>query len=277
MKHPSSILALVLCAAIFGCGSLGNGSSSPSGATMQAGQWEFVATPSSGAPPVYIENNLIVAPNQVSSDGFNTQLFKFGGPVGGGQFSFCNGWSLLGFVANSALGASTPNGNGASITASGALGPEASFSATIASSGQSVSSGSYTDNGSFCGLESAKTSGTFTGYTVVPLNGTFSGTLTGSGQPRQITIQIVQDSHFGITASGTSVQAGVTTALSIAPTGTGVESNVIGATFNVGGTAINVNGTSMFGVVGHFNPTGTQIAVSETDFGVWETGTLTKQ
>jgi hypothetical protein len=276
MKRHSNILTLVLCVALFGCGSgsYSNGGGSPSSPTMQAGQWEFVVTPSSGAPPAYIETNLTLATNQVSSDPLNTVLFKFGGTVGG-QFSFCNNWALSAVVANGVFGG---NGGG-SLYSPGQGGPEAIFSGgTIASNGQSVSGGSYTDNGSFCDLESAKTSGTLTGYTVAPLNGTFSGTLTGSTQPQQVTLQITQDSHFGITASGTSVLPGVTTNLAISPGGTGLN-NVIGATVQAVGTATNVNGSSAFIVIGHFNPTGTQITVSEeqTSGFVEGTGTLTKQ
>jgi hypothetical protein len=79
-------------------------------------------------------------------------------------------------------------------------------------------------------------------YKVAPLNGTFSGTLTGTGQG-QITFQVTQDSNFGITASGTSVQAGVTTNLSISPSdgsttnNSSPTSNVIGATLQASGAA----------------------------------------
>jgi hypothetical protein len=114
MKRHPNILTLALCVALFGCGSgsySNSGGNSPSYATMQAGQWEFVATPSSGAPPVYIETNLTLAPGQVSSDPLNTLLFKFGGIVGG-QFSFCNNFALNALVANGVLGGSAPGGGG---------------------------------------------------------------------------------------------------------------------------------------------------------------------
>jgi hypothetical protein len=225
---------------LMGCGGVGSSSTTPStpqGPTMQAGQWEFVATPSSGAPPVYIETNLALAPNQVTSGVFSTLLFKFGGV--GGQFSICDNYSINGIVANGILGGSLPDGVSGATLLVGSSGVEANFSATIASNGQSVSSGSYTDTNGFCLWEPVNTSGTFTGYAVAPLNGTFSGTLSGSGQPQQVTLQITQDSNLGITASGTSVQTGVTTTLAISPAASGSYSNVIGATVQASGTSNN--------------------------------------
>jgi len=139
----------------------------------------------------------------------------------------------------------------------GSSGVEANFSATIASNAQSVSGGTYTDNGTFCGFEPARTTGTFTGYVVTPLNGTFAGTLTGGSKgPDQITIQVTQDSNFGITATGSSLQTGLTTSLSISPAGSSTDntdgySNVIGATVQASGTSSNVNGNSTFQVFGH--------------------------
>jgi hypothetical protein len=112
---------------------------------------------------------------------------------------------------------------------------------------------------------------------VTPLNGTFSGTLSGTSSD-QITLQITQDSNFGITATGTSVRAGVTTNLSISPAaGPSSTSNIIGATVQGSGTTSNVNGNSTFGVFGHFNPAGTQIQIVGNFQWGTETGTLTKQ
>jgi hypothetical protein len=258
-----------------GCGGgYGTTTQPPTGATMQAGQWEFVATPSTGAKPVYVEADLTLSPGQVTSAHLQTSLFQFGGPIGGGVFSDCVGYDLYASVANGILGGmSTPNVGVLEAQPSPA---EANFSATIASNGQSVSGGSYTDYASFCGFESAKTSGTFTGYIVTPLNGTFSGTLSGTSSD-QITIQITQDSNFGITATGTSVRAGVTTNLSISPAVSSANSNIIGATVQGNGTASNVNGNTTFQVFGHLNPAGTQIQiVGNFNWGT-ETGTLTKQ
>ena len=256
-----------------GCGGAGTSNPPPpTGPTMQAGQWEFVATPTSGAKPVYLEADLVLSPGQVTSAHLQTNLFQFGGPIGG-VFSNCLGYDASASVANGILGGmSTPQVG--VLEASGSL--EANFSATIDSNGQSVSGGSYTDYATFCGFESAKTSGTFTGYIVAPLNGTFSGTLSGTSSD-QITIQITQDSNLGITATGTSVRAGVTTNLSISPAGSSSNSNIIGATVQGNGTTSNVNGNSTFGVFGHFNPKGTQIQIVGNFQWGTETGTLTKQ
>jgi hypothetical protein len=50
-----------------------------SSATMQTGQWEFVATPSNGGKPVYFEVNLAGSNAAINSTVFNTALFQFGG------------------------------------------------------------------------------------------------------------------------------------------------------------------------------------------------------
>jgi hypothetical protein len=279
MKYHSSTVVLVLCAALIGCGSTGGGTApSSQGATMQAGQWEFVATPSSGAPPVYIESNLTPSPDQVTSGVLNTVLFEFGGTGLGGVGTTCGNWSLDSTVANGVLGGPIPAGSSGGEIFPGSSGViEASFSATIASNGQSISGGSYTDNGSFCGFESAKTSGTFSGSVIAPLNGTFTGTLIGSGQPQLVTLQIVQNSTFGITVSGTSVESGVTTNIAIPPAGPTLFSNVIGATIDASGTTTNVNGNDTIQMFGHFNLSGTQITTAVTIAGLTTSGTLTKQ
>jgi hypothetical protein len=268
-----SLLAVISFAACGGSTS-SSSPSTPQGATMQAGQWEFVATPSSSTPPVYIETNLTLSHDQVTSGVFSTLLFKFGGV--GGLFSICQNYELNSTVVNGTLGGmSTPDVG--VLESPGSGGVEANFTATIASNGQSVSSGSYTDTNGFCLWEPVNTSGTFTGYAVTPLNGTFSGMLTGGVQSQQVTLQITQDSNFGITASGTSVQPGLTTTLAIFPAASGGYSNVIGATVQASGTATNVNGSSTIQVAGHINPAGTQIQVSFGDQAGTETGTLTKQ
>jgi hypothetical protein len=268
---------------LIGCGGAGTSTTPPppTGATMQAGQWEFVATPSTGAKPVYLETNLVLSPGQVTSTVFNTNLFQFGGAIGG-LFSDCANFNTNASVTNGILGGMAAPQVGV-LQSPGTSGPEANFTATIASDGKSVSGGSYTDYASLCGLAPPKSSGTFTGYIVAPLNGTFVGTLSGSSAGAdQITIQVTQDSNFGITATGTSVQAGVTTNLSISPAGsptdnTGGYSNVIGATVQANGTASNVNGNSTFQVFGHLNPAGTQIQIVSVGRVGTETGTLTKQ
>jgi hypothetical protein len=279
MKWLTLFVVLLLAGCGGGSSTSPSSPSTPQGATMQAGQWEFVATPTSGAKPVYLETNLVVSPNLagVSSNTSNTNLFQFGGQIGG-QFSDCQNWTTTAVIADGVLGGTLPDGvSGGTLQSPGSTGTgvEATFSATIASNGQSVSGGSYTDYDSFCGFEPLQSSGTFTGYIVAPLNGTFAGTLSGnSAGTDQITIQVTQDSNFGITATGTSLQAGLTTSLSISPATGG--SNVVGATVQANGTSSNANGNSTFQVFGHINPAGTQIQVSLGLSGA-ETGTLTKQ
>jgi hypothetical protein len=82
-------LPLLAILSLVGCG---GGGSSPStdpiqvpasNVTMQAGQWEFVATPATGGPPVYIEANLAGSNAAIGSTVFNTGLFQFGGAIGG--------------------------------------------------------------------------------------------------------------------------------------------------------------------------------------------------
>jgi hypothetical protein len=124
-----------------------------------------------------------------------------------------------------------------------------------------ISNGSYSaPDFSLCSLATSNSTGTFSGYTVVPLNGTFGGSLTGtSAGADKISIQITQGSDFGITASGASSLAGVTTNLSVSPAGSSTDnaggySNVIGAIVQASGISTNVNGTSTFQVFRHFNP-----------------------
>lgn len=273
-------LPIMLAGCLYtGSGTGGGGSSPQSGqATMQTGQWEFVATPSSGGTPVYVEVNFAGSNAAIGSTVFNTGLFQFGG-ANGGQFSDCVNWITSNQVA-------TNNAFSGTLSSPGSTPPlnQVTYTGTLAAGGQTVSNGSYSaPSSTFCGLANNNTTGTFTGYTVAPLNGTFVGTLTGtSAGPDQITVQVSQDSTFGITASGTSVQAGVTTSLSVCPAGcstdgTGGYSNVIGATVQANGTTSNVNGTGTFQVFGHLNPTATQIQIVSYGNSGTETGTLTKQ
>jgi hypothetical protein len=282
------LLALLGVCFLIGCGGGGGSTSAPpssepttSSATMAAGQWEFVATPTSGAKPVYFEVNLALSPDQVTSTVFNTSLFQFGGSVGG-VFSDCGNFDTSASVANGTMGGLSAPNLGV-LESPGSSGPEANFVATIAPNGQAVTGGSYKDYATMCDLAPTDSTGTFSGYIVSPLNGTFTGTLTGtSAGPDQITIRVTQDSNFGITATGTSVQNLVTTSLSIVPQGassdnTGGYSNVIGATVQGSGTSSNINGDSTFQVFGHFNATGTQIQIISWGQLGMETGILTKQ
>jgi hypothetical protein len=260
-----SILAVVLCAVLAACGGTTSGSSGgnsgATNATMQAGQWEFVVTPTNGGPAQYLEANLADSGNGVFSTVFNTEGYS---AANGG----CVNFSVSANISGNSLTGSVSSGGSTTGT----------FSATAASNGQSVSKGSYSGESPDC--DSAGTF-TFTGYTVAPLNGTFTGTLSGENGPDQITISVAQNANFGITASGTSVQAGVTSQLAITPDGTptdntGGYSNVIGALLEVNGTATNANGSESFQVVGRFNASGTQIQILAFGSDV-ETGTLTKQ
>jgi hypothetical protein len=234
--------------------------------------------PSTGGKPVYVEANLAGSNAAIGSTVFNTGLFQFGGAIGG-QFSDCGNWETSNQVTEGGSFTGTLSSPGSTPPLN-----QVTYTATLTSNGQTMSNGSYSaPDSSLCSLANNSSTGTFTGYTVGPLNGTFSGTLTGTGAgPDQITIQVTQDSSFGITASGTSSQAGVTTSISISPAGsptdnTGGYSNVIGATVQASGVATNVNGTSTFQVFGHLNQAATQIQI--IDFGKTgtETGTLTKQ
>jgi hypothetical protein len=271
----------IVCLTGCGGGSTQQGTTNPNptsnSTTMQTGQWEFVATPSGGGLPVYVEANLAGSNAAIGSTVFNTALFQFGGTVGG-QFSDCANWTTSGQVTSGTFSGT--------LSSPGSTPPtnQVTYTGTLASTGQAVSNGTYSaPSSTLCGLASGNTTGTFTGSTVPPLNGTFSGTLTGSSAGNdQITIQVTQDPNFGITASGTSVQAGVTTTLSISPAGTSTDntggySNVIGATVQANGTATNVNGSSAFQVFGHLNSSATQLQVVVFGNSGTETGTLTKQ
>jgi hypothetical protein len=250
------------------------GQTPSSSATMQAGQWEFVATPNT-SQPVYLEVNLTGSNAAIGSTVFNTSLFQFGGGIGG-EFSDCGNWQTNNQVTNGSFSGT--------LSSPGSTAPlnQVTYAGTLASNGQTVTSGSYSaPDSTLCSLASNNSTGTFTGYIVASLNGTFTGTLNGSNGADQISIQVSQDGNFGITASGTASQAGLTTTLSVTPAGsvsdnTGGYSNVIGATLQGSGTSTNVNGSRTFQFLGHFNPAGTQISI--VLFGqATETGTLTKQ
>jgi hypothetical protein len=262
VKHLYKILTLVVCAAVFGCGATNRYGPPPAFGVMQPGQWEFIATPTN-APPVFVEANLVVSGISVSATQPNVELFQ----PNGSTFSSCTNLTISASMPNGVLaGTMTGVGSGVQTTFSGA---------TVASGGKSVYGGSYTSP-NLCGLAANQSSGTFTGYVVAPLNGTFVGTITGSGQPQQISVQITQDSNFGLTVTGTSIQSGVTSTISVSPNANlPLNTDIRGAFVYATGTATNVNGTSAFVVLAHVNPTATQITVLDQT-GV-QSGTLTKQ
>src|SRR6267378_315047 len=102
MKLQSNILGLILCAALFGCGSgsySNGGSPTPTpNATMQAGQWEFVATPPSGLP-VFVEANLTVSGGSVTSPLIDNELFQ----PNGSTFSACTNLIINGSLSQGIL------------------------------------------------------------------------------------------------------------------------------------------------------------------------------
>ena len=264
-----SILSVGLCAVLAACGSTGSGSNGGNGGngnvTMQAGQWEFLITPSNGAAPFYLEANLTNSGDGVFAAPANVLIYQSvpASPPSAIGLGFCQGFTLNGNISDNSLTGNLNSGGGQTAT----------FSAAIAANGQSVSAGSYT--GASCGFDSGQTTGTFTGYVVAPLNGTFTGTLTsdiyGSDQ---VSISITQNSNFDIDASGTSFEDQVTTTLAVSSGG------AIGAILDgISGTATNVNGSSTFGADGHFNAAGTQLTIQVYDNSTGEliTGTLTKQ
>jgi hypothetical protein len=279
----NSILALVLCAALSACGTAGGnggggnsggGGNGGGGTQMQAGQWEFVVTPNDGSDMFYVEANLTPSGETVFAAVANTGIYQqqtfTGEGIGAG---FCSNQTLNGNISGDTLTGNTNDGGSSSY---------ATFSATIAANNQSVSGGTYT--GGSCGFDGSTTTGTLTGYVVAPLNGTFTGTLTSSLYgPDQVSIVITQNSGFDFTVSGTSVEDGESSTISVplgsSNGGANDYSNVIGATINAYGTTTNINGTSNFQAVGHFNPAGTQLAIRtlDTKTGEVNTGTLTKQ
>jgi hypothetical protein len=265
-------LGITFALFIIGCGG-GSTTTSSTGSTgstttaMQNGQWEFTLG------DLFLEANIVDSGSTVNSTVFNTSLYKNGGAIGG-LFSDCSNIEINATISGNEL-----SGNVISPGASSTFG---TLSGVLASNGQSVTNGSY--SGGSCAFDSGTTNASLTGYIVTPLNGTFSGVLNSNKYGADQTTITISQSNFGITASGTSTENGVTTAISITPDGTATDntggySNVIGATCLANGTATNVNGSTTFQAFGHFNAAGTQIEVEITDSqtGELNTGTLTKQ
>jgi hypothetical protein len=273
-----SILSVVLCTVLAACGATSKSGNVGANATMQAGQWEFVATPTSGGPTQYLEANLADSGGGVFSTPSNALVFWFEGTTP----------ETCAYVDGGTPGGLTVSGTISGNQLSGFLNPGGvyEFSGAVAANGQSVSGGTF---GGFdtCplpggGNTGTPTSGTFTGVTVSPLSGTFAGTLNGSiSGPLNISMSVVQNANFDVTASGTASQGGCTYTLTFGPPSNGV-SNVVGATLQMSGTgtSASVCGTVTFGVVGHFNQTATQIQILATNLDPNDNalpGTLTKQ
>jgi hypothetical protein len=84
-KENTSIKYLAFLALVVSCGCGGVTSVAnpvgPTAVTMQQGQWELVATPSSGLAPIYVEANFTVSNGDVNSTVFNTSLFQNVGAI----------------------------------------------------------------------------------------------------------------------------------------------------------------------------------------------------
>jgi len=259
MKNVPVVMCLCLLA---GCGA----SSIPSTANnvlMKGGQWEFVVEAEDGAAATYYEANMPAT--NVGFNVANAQIFQPSQwTVPNTEPIFCGGYFLDGNISGAKLGGKIAGGF--------PLATFASFSGELDADGQSISTGQY--SGGTCRVNGTlNTKGAFTGYTVPPLNGMFTGTLTSSLHGATVVaISFTQNDDFTITATGTSVENGVTSALSAS----GQNSIVLGATPLFGGTATNVNGSSQFGAFGHLNPLATQLMIEIDNGSDSLTGTLTK-
>jgi hypothetical protein len=286
---------------IAGCG-LGGGTQTPiptptptptpTPANLQAGQWEFVLTPSAPGqlPPFYVEANLTVAGSSVYSSGNNTLLFANQGAVANElPAQACGNVALNATISGTTLSGTVDDASSPASTV-----PLTLSGATIASNGQSVSGGSYTATSTDCGFLSegiSGTSGTLSGYVVAPVNGTYSGTLnltgaSGSGVLGQLTLQVTQ-TGLDASATGTLLTAqAVTTNLSTGPT-TGTTNATTGALVGLSGTATTLSTTDQFSLMCHVTQDGSQMTVFYLDLVsplcllnnscVFATGTLNKQ
>jgi hypothetical protein len=268
----------VLCSILFvfagsGCsGSVGTNSNTPSTpnqVAMQAGQWEFTIA-STNNPNIFIEADITTTPLGGSqSSQFGTALFwnQTGGRIAG-LYEYCvslqTTFSITGNTVTALLFDATTTNQIAHATA------------TLSTDAKSMTGTFQLDVNPICGAPISPSGGTFTGQVIAPLDGTYKGSLSDGSQ---LTIQVVQDSSFNISATGNSMLNGVTTNLTIgANSGSpAAYNNVIGATVSSdNGTATNVNGSSTFQVFGHFSPDASQISFASSN-GQWITGTLTKQ
>src|SRR5271157_3152604 len=144
-----AVVSLVGCGGGSSSSSSTNNPTTPSSAAMQAGQWEFVATPSSSSEPVYVEVNLAGSNAAIGSTVYNTSLFQFGGGIGG-QFSDCGNWETSNQVG-------TSNSFSGTLSSPGSTPPlnQVTYTGTLASNGQTFSNGSYSaPDSSLCLLAS---------------------------------------------------------------------------------------------------------------------------
>jgi len=274
LKHEVSYATVLFLSIVSsGCGGGAISTQSPTSprsgqSVMQTGQWEFTIASTNGNPNIYVEADLTsAAVGSMGSYVTATTLFwpQTGGGIAG-LYQDCHNEQTSFSVTGNAVTSMLFNGSTQVAQATG----------TLAADGKSVT-GTFQLNGvsALCAAPVTPT-GTFTGQAIAPLNGTYKGNLSDGSQ---ITIQVTQDSHYNITATGSSVAQGVTTNLIIAtnPVGPTYDNSVIGATLSSSlGTATNVNGTQTFQVFGHFTPDASQVSFASLN-GQWSTGTLTKQ
>jgi hypothetical protein len=264
MEAQMKIVPVVMCLCLLGGCGMSSMPSTANNVLMKGGQWEFAVKAEDGAAATYYEANL-----PATNVGFNVPNAEIFQPlqwtVPNTEPIFCSGYFLDGNISGAKLDGKIAGGF--------PLSHFASFSGELDADGQSISTGQY--SGGTCRLNgTVNTTGSFTGYTVPPLNGMFTGTLTSSLHGvTVVAISITQNDDFTITATGTSVENGVTSALASLP---GQDSIVLGATTFFGGTATNVNGSPQFGAFGHLNPLGTQLMIEIDNTTDSITGTLTK-
>jgi hypothetical protein len=267
------ILAIViLCFALVGCGGGGQSttpttSTTPQQASFQTGQWEFSVQSTNSNPTIFVESDETATPvGAIGSYVTATDLFwnQTGGYIAGLYDSCSNYQTTLSVSGNTVTGLLFAGSTQIAHT-----------TATLSADGKSMS-GTFQLDGvtAFCAAP-VTTSGTFSGQLVAPLGGTYKGSLSDGSA---LTVQLTQNSRFGITVAGTSLLSGSTTNIAIQPTsGTNVLNDVIGATVSGLGTATNVNGSQSFQVFGHFNSDASQISFATFSGQQWASGTLTKQ
>lgn len=260
MKKPLMLLPLLVTFAA--CGSGGGVTPNPTpptpNATMQQGQWEFVA-PSSNFT-IYAEANLQDSGDGIFSTSVNTAQYV---QVPPNTTAVCLNLTLNGTISGNALTGSFDVPVGTNVPAGNIF----TFSATI-SNNKSVSGGTFSSLGenTACFVTSAHTSGTFQGYTIAPVNGTFTGTLSWgiNGQNHEVVVlNLTQGANFSISGSGTDTSStGVVSTLSFIPSGGTpgglVESNVIGAILYATGTWKNAMQSSPLLLTGRLNPSATR-------------------
>jgi hypothetical protein len=263
MGAQMKIVPVVMCLCLLGGCGMGSMPSTANNVLMKGGQWEFVVKAEDGAAATYYEANL-----PATNVGFNVPNAEIFQPsqwtVPNTEPIFCSGYFLDGNISGAKLDGKIAGGF--------PLSQFASFSGELDADGQSISTGQY--SGGTCRVNGAlNTKGALTGYTVLPLNGMFTGTLTSSQYGASVVaISFTQNDDFTLIVTGTSVENGVTSALS----GSAQNSIVLGATPLFGGTATNVNGSSQFGAFGHLNPLATQLMIEIDNGSDSLIGTLTK-